>query len=111
MKIFKTTLLTLALLAGSISYAQEETVTEEVTEEEASFAISGSIDTYFRSSDYAPYTSFANIPGFALGMANVVISYEGDKSGFVADFVYGPRGTEAVFNSTGSSNIVNQIYA
>ena len=102
--------MTLALLAGTISYAQEETATEEAAEE-ASFAISGSIDTYFRSSDYAPYTSFANIPGFALGMANVVISYEGEKSGFVADFVYGPRGTEAVFNSTGSSNIVNQLYA
>ena len=110
MKIFKTTFLTLALLAGTISYAQEETATEEAAEE-ASFAISGSIDTYFRSSDYAPFTSFANIPGFALGMANVVISYEGEKSGFVADFVYGPRGTEAVFNSTGSSNIVNQLYA
>ena len=44
-------------------------------------------------------------------MANVIVSYEGEKSGFVADFVFGPRGTDAVFNSTGSSNIVNQLYA
>ena len=29
----------------------------------------------------------------------------------MADFVYGPRGVEAVFNSSGSSNIVNQLYA
>ena len=44
-------------------------------------------------------------------MANIVLSYEGEKSGFVADLVYGPRGTDAVFNSNGSSNIVNQLYA
>jgi hypothetical protein len=43
-------------------------------------------------------------------MANIVLSYEGEKSGFVADLVYGPRGADAVFNSTGSSNIVNQLY-
>jgi hypothetical protein len=43
-------------------------------------------------------------------MANIVLSYEGEKHGFVADLVYGPRGADAVFNSTGSSNIVNQLY-
>ena len=84
---------------------------EETTEDEPTFSVAESIDTYFRSADYAPGTSFANKPGFALGMANVILSYEGEKSGFVADFVYGPRGVEAVFNSSGSSNIVNQLYA
>tara|TARA_B100000927_G_scaffold93581_1_gene75509 strand:+ start:525 stop:1541 length:1017 start_codon:yes stop_codon:yes gene_type:complete len=84
---------------------------EETTEDEPTFSVAGSIDTYFRGADYAPLTSFANKPGFALGMANVILSYEGEKSGFVADFVYGPRGVEAVFNSSGSSNIVNQLYA
>ena len=44
-------------------------------------------------------------------MANVILSYEGEKHGFVADLVFGPRGTEAVFNSLGSANIVNQLYA
>ena len=109
MKIFKTTILSIAFLASAVSFAQE---TEETTEEAApTFSVSGSVDTYFRSAEFAPYTSFANLPGFALGMANIVLSYEGDKHGFVADFVYGPRGTEAVFNSSGSSNIVNQLYA
>ena len=116
MKIFKTTLLALALLAGSLTYAQDELVTEEVSEEatekKPSFSVSGSIDTYYRSNDYAPNTSFANLPGFALGMANVVLSYEGEKSGFVADLVYGPRGADAVFGSEGtSSSIINQLYA
>lgn len=114
MKLFKTTLLSLSLFASSLTFAQEEASTEVATEEtteEPTFSIAGSIDTYYRSSEYAPGTSFGNLSGFALGMANVIVSYEGEKSGFVADFVFGPRGTDAVFNSTGSSNIVNQLYA
>ena len=91
MKIFKTTILTLALLATISTYAQEA---EETTEEseKSTFSVSGSIDTYYRSNREAPGTSFANLPGFALGMANIILSYEGEKHGFVADFVYGPRG-------------------
>ena len=107
MKLLKSILFTAVFALGTSIYAQEEATTEE----QPSFAISGSIDTYFRSSEYAPGTSFGNLPGFALGMANVVFSYEGEKSGFVADLVVGPRGADAVFNSTGSSNIVNQLYA
>ena len=112
MKLFKTILFSTLLFSGSIAMAQEETATvEAAVEEEPTFNISGSIDTYYRSSEYAPGTSFGNLPGFALGMANVILSYEGEKSGFVADLVFGPRGADAVFNSTGSSNIVNQLYA
>jgi len=47
-------------------------------------------------------------------MANVVASYEGEKVGFVADLVFGPRGTDAVFASpmySATGNIVNQLYA
>lgn len=100
MKLFNKSLIILVLAAAMTTTAQEA----------PSFSVSGSVDTYFRSSEYAPGTSFANLNGFALGMANVVISYEGEKSGFVADLVYGPRGADAVFNSTGSSSIVNQLY-
>lgn len=107
MKLFKTTLLSLSLLASTLVFAQEE----ETTAEEPKLSISGTIDTYYRSSEYAPGTSFGNLNGFALGMANVIFSYETEKSGFVADLVFGPRGADAVFNSTGSSNIVNQLYA
>ena len=112
MKLFKSILFSALLFSGSIAMAQEETATvEAAVEEEPTFSIAGSIDTYYRSSEYAPGTSFGNLPGFALGMANVILSYEGEKSGFVADLVFGPRGADAVFNSTGSSNIVNQLYA
>ena len=79
-------------------------------QEAPTFSVSGTVDTYYRSTEYKPGTSFADLNGFALGMANIVLSYEGEKSGFVADLVYGPRGADAVFNSAGSSSIVNQLY-
>ena len=93
----------------SFGYAQEA---EE--EPAPTFAVAGSVDTYYRSTTTAPHSSFGNLPGFAMGMANVIMSYEGEKSGFVADFVYGPRGADAVFNSPQlgavSANIINQLY-
>jgi hypothetical protein len=105
----------------------------QVTSEEKSifsnFSISGSVDAYFRANlnglnkytydetgnivniPQAPATSFANDPGFAIGMANVILGYEGEKAGFVADLVFGPRGEDAVFLSNPSTNIVNQLYS
>ena len=100
----KSILIAVVALLSASTYAQEE-------EPAPTFSVAGSIDTYFRSSESAPGTSFANLPGFSMGMANIIMSYEGEKSGFVADLVYGPRGADAVFNSTGSANIVNQLYA
>lgn len=105
-------------------------IAQEVEEAAPKFTISGSVDAYFRTNfnglnqseeivggeevsftPAAPATSFANDPGFAIGMANVILVYEGDKVGFVADLVFGPRGEDAVFLSAPSTNIVNQLYA
>lgn len=94
------------------------------TEETKKFDFSGSVDAYYRANlsapndenAIAPGSSFAQLPGFALGMANLVASYEGEKVGFVADLVFGPRGADAIFNSPqaggfySSSSIVNQLY-
>ena len=106
MKLLNKLILIAAVALLSVStYAQDE------EEPAPTFSVAGTVDTYFRSSEYAPGTSFGNLNGFALGMANVILSYEGEKSGFVADFVYGPRGNDAVFGSTvGSNPIVNQLY-
>ena len=87
MKLKNIFLSSLALAMSYVTFAQEEETAPEPT-----FGVSGSIDTYFRSSEFAPGTSFANLPGFAMGMANIIMSYEGEKSGFVADLVFGPRG-------------------
>jgi len=114
------------LLVGTTVFAQEE------EEEAPKFTLSGTVDAYYRAnfnglnkfvpiiedgeevggfSPAAPGTSFANRAGFALGMVNLIAGYEGEKVGFVADLVFGPRGEEAVFGSpVGSANIVNQLY-
>lgn len=113
---------TLTLLLMSIVLAAQETEGTEETKKEKSFNFSGSIDAYYRTNftapndenAIAPGSSFANLPGFALGMANLIASYEGEKVGFVADLVFGPRGTDAIFASpmySATGNIVNQLYA
>ncbi len=102
-------------------FSQEETVI--VVEEEVvtpkKFSVNGSVDVYFRQNigtpnggeySQAPNTSFANQNGFAIGMANIVGTYEGEKVGAVVDLVFGPRGGDAVFASEPSANIVNQLY-
>lgn len=106
---------TMMLLAVVTVNAQDEA-------EEPSFSLSGSVDSYYRANLNAsndveddgwihPGTSFANLPGFSLGMVNLIAGYEGEKVGFVGDLVFGPRGAEAVFGSGPSSNIVNQLYS
>jgi hypothetical protein len=108
----KKIILTLLVASSLVITAQEK--------EEKTFTLSGSVDTYFRgnlnaandASKVAPGSSFGNTPGFSLGMINLIAGYEGEKVGFVADLVYGPRGNDAVFGSpTGSSQMVNQLYA
>ena len=101
-----TKLLTAALaLASVVSFGQEE--------KKSPLSISGSVDAYYQtylsaSDDVSGSfgTSFADEAGFALGMANLVLSYEGEKTGVVADLVYGPRGDSAA----GGYNL-NQLYA
>ena len=117
MKNFITHLFFALILLSTLPLTSQETAPQ--------FTLSGSIDTYFRSNlnasndpdafeagmPAAPVTSFANLPGFSLGMFNLIGGIEGEKVGFVGDIVLGPRGEDAVFLSTGSANIVNQLYA
>lgn len=117
-------LMALLVLGSANTFAQEVIIIEE--EEPSKLTFSGSVDTYFRTNFngpnkgdnfQAPATSFANLPGFSLGMANIIATYQGEKVGAVADLVFGPRGEDAVFGSpmyaggmAGSSQIVNQLY-
>ncbi|WP_420601640.1 outer membrane beta-barrel protein [Flagellimonas sp.] len=100
---------------STIAFAQEE------EEAKTKFEFSGTVDAYYRTNltapngedAIAPGSSFANLDGFALGMANVIAAYEGEKVGFVADLVFGPRGTDAIFASpmySATGDIVNQLY-
>lgn len=97
------------LFVASVVFAQDE--------ETSKLSISGSVDAYYQtyltaSDNDAPSfgTAFADKSGFALGMANLVLSYEGEKAGAVLDLVTGPRGAGATFNSDIVDGIVNQAY-
>ncbi len=110
----------LAIMGISItSFRQDSTKT---------FTFGGSIDTYFHSSfglrnaypgdgdggpsgTVAPNTSFADLKGFSLGMVNLIASYQGEKVGFTADVVFGPRGKAAVFGTATGQAIINQMFA
>ena len=103
-------LFTLTLLFTALIINAQET-------EEKKFTISGSVDAYFQTyltasddSNQSFGTAFADQTGFALGMANVIFSYEGKKVGAVVDLVTGPRGAGATFNSDIIDGIVNQAY-
>lgn len=97
-------------------------IAQEDGEEKKKFSISGSVDAYYQTYLTAPDngttedeqlsfgTAFADQSGFALGMGNVIISYEGNKVGAVLDLVVGPRGEGATFNSDIVDGIVNQAY-
>jgi Putative beta-barrel porin-2, OmpL-like. bbp2 len=120
-KFTKSVLFILSLTASVSTFAQDATAPAE---KKPTFTLSGSVDAYLHSSlgnnSKAPTTSFANLNGFALGMANVIASYDGEKAGFKADLVYGPRGFDAVFANTytagggatrgAGQRILNQLY-
>lgn len=112
------------LLLFILAFVSIFSFAQETNEEEKKFSFSGSIDTYYKtnlsSTDKAVFgansngfqsfgTSFANKTGFALGMVNLIASYEGKKTGFVADVAFGPRALEAVGGD--DAIFVNQLYA
>lgn len=98
------------LFVATVLFAQEE-------EKKSPLTISGSVDAYYQTYLTAPDdagtsfgTAFAGKSGFALGMANIIASYEGEKAGVVLDLVTGPRGAGATFSNDIVDGIVNQAY-
>ena len=89
-------------------------------EEEPKFNVTGSVDAYFRANlsssndgdantvlgTQGDFSAFNNDSGFSLGLANVTLSYEGEKVGFMADLAVGQRADQ--YNGEGS--IVNEAY-
>ncbi len=76
-------------------------------------SIAGTVDVYGTlNSEDGPGTPGLliadpeNANGFGLGMANTIFSYDGTKSGVVADLAFGPRANDA--NMAGA---INQLYA
>jgi hypothetical protein len=120
MRAKKLALLFLLISVTAMAWGQ---VTNTVSVDSVqTISFSGSIDTYyhrsFKTEQNAPRTSFSNLPGFSLGMINLVLEYAGSRTGFVTDVVLGPRGSDAIFNAPrykntvggGSSQLINQMY-
>ena len=107
-------LIALLLLFNVTLFAQEE----QKEEEKKKLSFSGSVDAYYQtyltgSDDTGQSfgTAFADQTGFALGMGNLIATYEGEKVGAVLDLVVtGPRGAGATFNTDIVDGIVNQAY-
>ncbi len=107
---------------ATVEVAGIEANAEEIDKEnEKGLHFQATGDVYYRygfnveEQSEAPTTAFANLPGFSLGMADLVVSQDWDKVGLVADLAFGPRAEDATFLSGtlrpgGSSNIVNQLY-
>ncbi len=107
-------------LLGILALISAATVSVSAQDSTKTFTLSGTVDAYFRTAfgstngaigGYAPSTAFADLKGFSLGMANLVAAYDGEKAGFVADLVFGPRGKAAVFAAASGQSIINQMYA
>lgn len=119
MNTFSKIVLVSAILLAFTTFTFAQEVVDS-TAAEPLFSLSGSADVYFRAnlsaknngqlSAPAPATSFANLPGFSLGMFNLIGSYKGENVGIVGDLVFGPRGADAVFYSEPALNLVNQLY-
>ena len=109
-----------AILAVNETTIPEPSIEEpedqaEEEQESPTFSFSGSVDTYFHTTFgttngvyggiNAPASAFADLKGFGLGMVNPIASYSGERAGFTADLVFGPRGRAAVFTSESSAKI------
>lgn len=100
----KKIILSALLLASAVTFAQEE---------KSPLSISGSVDTYYSTNlttgAQGSTGVLTDVPanGFGIGMANVVLGYETEKAGFVADLAYGPRANAA----NAYTGAINQLYA
>jgi hypothetical protein len=100
----KITLSAIALIGALALNAQDDA---------PKLSVSGTVDVYGTTNTVdgtgTPGLLIANpdkANGFGLGMANTVFSYDGAKSGVVADLAFGPRADDA--NMAGA---INQLYA
>lgn len=87
---------------------------EVKTDSVAPLSISGQVDAFYRTSSSNKLTdsktSYTNQQGFGLGMANLAISKDNGKIGFVADLMFGMRAEGTNYNYTGSPAYIKQLF-
>ncbi len=117
--ITKTNFVKNIFLSAMLLFSTTAIIAQDDTEDEKpAISFSGSVDGYYRTAfadaesgaSQDPGTAFANQTGFAVGMGNLIASYEAGKVGAVLDLVVGPRGAGATFSNDIVDGIVNQAY-
>ena len=108
-------LLFCALLTMPFTSFSQDTTTNSSWKDKIPFEISGSVDVYTQSnftpkfSNEVSNEAFSyNANSFNLGMANVMLSKEIGKVGFMVDLAFGPRANVA--NGGEFSGIIKQLY-
>ena len=85
----------------------------QTTDSIAPLVISGQVDAYFKANSNkvsSSKTSYTNQQGFGLGMANLAISKDNGKIGFVADLMFGARAEETNYYYSGSPVSIKQLF-
>ena len=76
---------------------------QDTTKVEVPLVISGQVDAYYRASSNKvniSKTSYTSQQGSAtIGMANVAISKDNGKIGFMADLMFGPEPTKPIIHT------------
>ncbi len=114
--------LTLACIVctANVLFAQSATAPDTSKPKEVPLSIAGHVDAYYRysSNGVAGKTSYSDAGnGFGFGMANLQISKDNGKVGFMADVMFGPRAEatnynyyDAVTGKSSSLALIKQLY-
>ena len=97
-------------MAASFAAHAGTTVVQDST---APLSIMGNVCSYYRySANNAPsLTSYTKaINSVSLGMANLMVSKDNGKVGFMIDLIFGPRAEETNYNYTGTQVALKQAY-
>jgi hypothetical protein len=98
---------------GSVTTTATTPVGTETEVKPPPLSITGQVDAYYRFSSataggLTSYTPATN--AFGLGMANVAISKDLGKIGFMADLMFGPRAEATNYNDKTSLAFIKQLY-
>jgi hypothetical protein len=99
--------------SGSVTTTATAPVATETEVKPPPLSITGQVDAYYRfsSSKAAGLTSYTPATNaFGLGMANVTLSKDLGKIGFVADLMFGPRAEATNYTDKTSLAFIKQLY-
>ena len=102
------------IIAAVLLFAQNLNAHDTTKKADAPLLISGQVDAYYRASSNkvnVSKTSYTSQEGNAtIGMANIALTKDNGKIGFVADLMLGSRADETNYPYTGSPAFIKQLF-